>query len=589
MDRLAAPAELSGTLIAVLLPLRTSSVPALSTDRVRGTLGGGDVFLASRAELVAPPKRSWRQEADRPRYDEWGRPVLLARAEWSTSELSVVFGRSASTVAEYQSTDQPVVLPESAAASLWLVRGIGLVLGLERLRATHDVAGVTDHVGRLLRFPVQGVERHENAYAVPDAARGIEEALEELAVPREASLVDLFGEQVDDLGAVLTVGDPIVGQLVPSRTARAGHRLVEGFAVGLGAAERSSELRVDSLLFRAIEGDEVDFDESDRWQTEGYRWDFEPFDLTTEPARADALCAMRSDGRVAVVDLDALSIYHDYLGVGGDGIVRELIPLAAMAGQLAHDQLNVVEQLEHMAADGDLPDSALSEGLGLARRVRARLELRTLQQAQLLDGKNFRAWTTDESLRREMAPRAMRDQFSADGSFVSEQLQALGRSVGSLEDALQRREAEVAVITERKREERQQRLRSTISLLSGVVTAAGLVAVFTSLASVPGPTERAVPSLATAGLWTLFSLALLALLGGVGFLLVEGTRVFPGQRTRAAVVLLGLAGATSGVGLLASPGTQGIVLAVACVAVFAASLMVVLDLRRHRLAERQPA
>ena len=143
-------------------------------------------------------------------------------------------------------------------------------------------------------------------------------------------------------------------------------------------------------LFRRIEGDEVDFDESDEWQTEGYRWDFEPFQPATEPARSGALCAMRSDGRVVVVDLDALSIYHDYLGPGGDGIVRELIPLAAVAGQLAADQADVVDQLSRLATEGVLDEYALTDGLGLARRVRARLELRSLQQPQLLHEKNFR-------------------------------------------------------------------------------------------------------------------------------------------------------------------------------------------------------
>ena len=588
MNRIAVPADLNGSMIAVLLPLRTTLIPALVAEPMPGSAGPDDApFLASRAQLIAPSgSRRWELKSAFPRYDAWAAPVLLAHSRRSTSDQLVVFGRSASTVAESQETDQPLVLPESAAASLWLVPGIGLVLGLERLMATHGVAETTDRVGRLLRLPAPGADRNRSTYHAPDSAKGVAEALHELSVPPDASLQDLFPGQVEDLASVLPCDKPILQSLVPSQRVRAGHRMVEGLVVGLGAAERGSDLRVDSLLFRRIEGDEVGFDESDEWQTEGYRWDFESFQPTTEPARPDALCAMRSDGRVVVVDLDALSIYHDYLGGGSDGIVRELIPLAAVAGQLAADQADVVDQLSRLAADGDLDDAALSDALGLARRVRARLELRSLQQPQLLHEKNFRAWTVDESLRREMAPRAMQDQLSADGSSVSGQMEALARSVDSLEEALQRNVDEVAVTKERKRDDERAKLRTAINFVFGLITAAGLVAVFTSLASVPGPAARAVPSLASAGLWTMLALAAFALMGGVGFVLVEGTLAIPGRRSHVAVPLLLLAGVGAGLGLLASTSVQVFVLSGACLIVVAASLLVLLDLRDHRLRER---
>ncbi len=600
MDHLAQPADLNGSLIAVLLPLRTGQVPALESVPTPRPGGEDGPFLASRAKLQAlNPGRAWAGRTDPPRYDSWGAPVLLAHTQQATSQESVVFGRSATTLAELQSTDQPVVLPESSAVSLWLVPGIGLVLGLERLmaqaertliefggmRAGGAVAEVTDHVGRLLRYPTPRVGDDGFAYSAADSAKGVAELLKFMQVSGDARLSDLFPGQVEDLPQSLMQA-PVIELLVPSRIVRAGHRLVEGLIVGLGASEHGSALKVDTLLLRQLEGDGSDFATTDERQSEGYQWAFEPLQPATEPARDDALCAVRSDGRVAVVDLDALSVYHDYLGVGGEGIVRELISLAAVTGQLAADQADVVAQLELLAAEGaPAKGGALGNSLGIARRVRARLELRSLQQPQLLNEKDFRAWTIDESLRREMAPRVMQDQLSMDGSVISDRMQALARSVDSLERALERRAEEEAVATQRKHDDERQRLGAAISFVGGIASAAGLVAVFTSLASVPGPAARAVPSLATAGLLTLFSLAAFAFLGGVGFFLLKRTPAVFGRRSAAAVGLLAVAVVASGVGLLGSATVQTAVLIAACLTVVVAALLVILDLRHHRLEE----
>ena len=69
--------------------------------------------------------------------------------------------------------------------------------------------------------------------------------------------------------------------------------------------------------FATLLTDDDGYDAQEAWQSEGYRWGYSQIDIAGEAADTAAVSVTRPDGRVVVVDLDSLSIYHDYLGGGG--------------------------------------------------------------------------------------------------------------------------------------------------------------------------------------------------------------------------------------------------------------------------------
>jgi hypothetical protein len=622
LPELASPSDLNGSLISVLLPLRMTSNRALGALPEWSSNFPGyaeNPFLGARATRLAPRSaRTWMPAQEPPQYHTWSQPVLLAHTSSSLGDSpTIVFGCSASTVAEQHRTDQPLRMPPSVAASLWLVPGMGIVLGWEKLVPGVAIAELTDEVGSMLCRTVDPIAEPAPGGPPPSVVD-----LPRLFGERpDVSLVGLFGsEAVEDLAAVdglakmLDVTAPVRDLLVPRRSVIAGRQLIEGIVVGLSASAESRHLGVDQLLMRSISGSDVGFDEADEWQSRGFRWTYESFGaeerFVKEPARPAALCALRSDARVAVVDIDALSIRHDYLGPGGSEIVRELIQLVAVLGQIARDNDDVTKALGDLALlEGDeaRESEALEGALDLARRVRVRLELRRLHQAQLLNEPNFQAWTTGAALRRVMAELSLVDEVDVRKS-TGDTMAALEKTVESLEAALARREAEKQALRDRaidearreaaqrqsardradekarldaakaqaekdreaadarrkaakdqadkdrkaadarlRDEARTKRTTIVVEIALGVVSAAGVIGVFAALASMPDK-DRAVPSLASAGLWTILSLTVLGGLAGI-CVWVSRLDVERGRFLRVAMALIGVAGVASAVGL----------------------------------------
>lgn len=603
---LASPRDLNGSLLSVLLPLRTESTRALGAlpEWTSNYDYDENPFLAARATRIAPRHaRSWTAPQEPPQYHSWSQPVLLAHSSRPLDDSArVVFGRSASTLAERHATDQPISMPPSVAASLWLVPGMGLVIGWEKLVADAEVADLTDQVGSMLCRSVDPLAE-PTPWAPPSSAADLPSLFGEQS---EVSLADLFGrDEVDDLAEVdglsrmVDVTAPINDLLIPRRSVIAGRQLVEGIVVGLGAAEESRHLGVDRLLMRTISGSDVDFDEADEWQSRGFRWTYESFGaergFVKKPARPAALCALRSDARVAVVDIDALSIRHDYLGPGGSEIVRELIQLVAVLGQVARDHDDVSNALGGLALlEGDeAGDSeALKGALELARRVRVHLELRRLQQPQLLHEPNFQAWTVGAALRRVMAELSLVDEVDVRKADAGDPMAALQTTVESLEAVLARRQAEKEAdlrraeddarreaaerqaarhrdeakvrLDEAEKQEardraseasrladeaRTKRTTTVVEIALGIVSAAGVIGLFAALASMPNK-DRAVPSLASAGLWTILSLTVLGGLAGLGVWAARRQKAGRVPLLRIATALVGVAGVSAAVGLL---------------------------------------
>lgn len=617
MSEYAHPHELNGTLVATLLPLTCNGLRSLDSPpvRVKSNDSDADPFLAARATLQAPRKlRIWGPMRDTTQFHSWPAPVLLAHTAAKTSTRDVVFGRSGSIVADAQDDAQPLRLPESSAASLWLVPGTGLVLALERLAADVVLAEQCDKIGRLLMtttdvvtdrpFPIDtqalvldlGLLMTEGGGATSGRVRlsppaptppapsapapAVHQLMKEMGFEADDSLESLFGDQVADLDALVDRTTAVVDLLVPRRTMLAGDRLLEGLVIGLAAADDSAKLGVaDVLGRRADDGD----DEDEEWQQLGYRWAYDEMSLVTDPARADARCALRSDARVAVVDIDAMSYRHDYLDYGGSDVVRGLLPLAAVLGQIAGDHSKVVDALSRLAATGgkdlesDLDDDkVLQRDLRLAREVRTRLELRRLQQPQLLNGPNYRKWTEGGELRRVMAPGTLVDEL--DIQHVGDDnnpMDVLDASVHALEGALSRRSDELRVRTERsealERElanQQAEKNRRLVEWALGLVSAAGVIGLFASLASMPDA-DRELRTLPAAGLWTLVSLAILMGLGVLGYTAMKQKPLDHARPVAVALLLLG--GLTSAWGLRTPQDGQWLPLVLSGVLMLAAA------------------
>ena len=525
MTELCAPHELNGSLYACMFPLRGPEV-SLEGASDMPTTAAQDPFLPARATSAAHlGDRTWGPDvaAD---YWAWPEPVLLARSQRASGD-PVVFGRSCSTLAEDSFYDQPLSMRETSAASLWHVPGTGFVLALERLAAGTEVATETDHLGSLLALEAPSDE--DGAVRSDGFADLVARQWGETSV----CLSTLFGQAVADLPHDFTSA-PLTDLVVPRATAIAGRRLIEGIVVGISSSVE--DLGISDLLLRAAVGEDVDFDELDARQG-GYSWNYTGVQLAGKPGRAGAVCAARSDARVAVLDLDAFSVYHDYLGWGGDRTVLHLIPLAAYLGQKARDFWDTNREIA-LLAGGEAEDEtaeALQTRVRLTRRLRARVELRRLTADQLLHESNFKAWTNGAHLRRELAPAAVQDAIAPDLAPTSPTSE-ITQSLDVLERLLDKQLAEHRLQQEAVKRTAAGRTRALIETGIGVVTGAGLLGLFAALASVPR-SDREISSLVSAGLWTLFAATTLAVLMAGGWALLQSP-TSPRRPSRFAPALL---------------------------------------------------
>ena len=530
MNTLASPTELNGSLVSVLLPLRTNHTPGFSPTELPmlkpGPLYAYDTspFLPARAQLEA---RSYEALVEQvPQFHSWPTPVLVASKEWTKSQDPATFGRSVSTLLEQDEGDQPLTMAESFSASLWVVPGSGLVIAFEKLAASLDIAHEANMLGRGLHRPATdrvGLAERE----------GFQRVLEHMGVRSSDTLADIFGGEFGRMVDPVTPTDKPLGDLlIPRGTVVAGNRMVEGIVVGLASAPNRDHLGIADLFASNLPDD--GFDAQDAWQSEGYRWDYSRINIADEPADPAALSVTRSDGRVLVVDLDSMSTYHDYLGAGGAGSVLELLPLAALMGQLAGDHADVREVLGGLTTarqfQGD-NNRALEDGLRVAGRVRAKLQLRRLEQPQLTNEQNFRSWSVDEALRREITSRALTDSVDSTSDSSGADMATLIQSIESLEASLVRLHDEERLKAEKAEKDlkeaaadREQRAQRTLETGLGVLSAAGVVGLFAALASVPAR-DRLLPTLATAGLYTVLSLLL------IGSLVLWGVSAAKQQRT----------------------------------------------------------
>ena len=575
------PSELNGVLHVWLVPIRggkrglaAKSITPTGERKRADHPAVTSPFLPARADFQAKEDRTWTTDDKVASFWGWPPAVLLAaRVVTSDDPFMITFGRSVKTLAEESDSDQPLVEPASSSYSLWQVPGMGVVLALEKLVRLsappgETVAEVSDELGAHLREPT-------------DQRSGASELLEYFTGDRQCTLGTLFGDAVSDLADLDT---RVAQRLIPRRTAIMGQRQVEGLLVSVASSTQG--LGVESLLLQKHPDKEDTFEESDAEQEAGYGWRYTPVSLTQEPANPSAVCALRSDGHVAVLDLDAFSIYHDYLDQSyGGHTVAALIPLAGLLGQRAQDFCLVTEGLRFFGAAGvergvDGPDPrrkhsdkqelCLEEGRltklrGLrddTQEVWVRMELRRLLQEQLFNESSFVTWSVEEALRRQMARLALADVVSSDDITPGTD-DPLDKSLMVLDAVLQRQLREAELEQQRDEQKQTNRTRAVLQGSAGVVAGAGLLGLFAALAAVPQK-GAVISSLVSAGLWTLLSATVLGSLTASGLALLKQagpTQRVPSYAGIAACALVAVAACVGG--LVAGAPLDAVLLVVA--------------------------
>ena len=383
-----------------------------------------------------------------------------------------------------------------------------------------------------------------------NSERSIDILLRKFADDPGASLLTLFDDQVADLQDL----DSDFVPRVLGRPRGLPSDSDSGRQVGRGSLDQCQRLgagtRVSRIFCERADIENSDFEESCERQRE-FTWTYRPVTVADEVARRGAVSAMRSDARVAVLDLDAFSIYHDYLGGRGRHDRRRTGPARRDVG--AEGQGLLGRERPDRAAGWTVvlskqeSVSRLREDLRSARTVRARNELRRLMAAELYNDSNFTAWTEPTHLRRQLAQTAMGDVITLEGA--TGRVDDLSESVEVLEHLLALRQQEAT-----------NRSRSLLQAVLGVFTGAGLLGLFAAIASVPGK-DRQIQSLIEAGLWTLLATTVLGILIAGGWSLLQTSPARGSSRVPSALVVMGTAAASviSGIGLLVE-GTASVAL-----------------------------
>jgi hypothetical protein len=582
---LASPDDLTGTLLVLCLPLD----PDLPAGELATVSTRGDVlqpFLPARASgQVNQELRPWAWPQSRlVAYRSELRPQHAASAELG-------FGRSVATVEEQEPGDQPIFRRESSCASLWQVPGRGLVLVLEQLRP-HVTAPNLDKLAAALR------EGHEVALLrelagplVPSRSErvGPNDALGSPpgAPPSPITLNDLLGP----LPAALPGHRPLSELLVHRLFVTRGVRHIEGMFVALAAGAGRT---VADLIERTL--DEDDFEQVDRVQEDGNLWGWSSRELVSQPAQKGASIAVREDGRAAFIDLEAMSVYHDYLGVGGDTIVLEALPFVAERAAEVRDFWIAAETVDGLVEDD--PED-LAKRLAAVRGVRARLERRAAFRDMWHSVERFTTWTHGGQLWSLL--HSVSAEHEGRGQSTDERTKrAVTVADSMLRDIDRARREEMAVRAEERDEERRQEhaertlfLQRVTLAMTAVAGLIGAIVLFTALAAIPQDGDRAIEPLLRVGFIATAVGVGLSALAYLGLIVAERRRLRKGRARWATcgAVAVGASVALTTVGgivpheLGSVPLFVGWGLAAAGGAVVAASA----PLTSRRLADRVPA
>lgn len=238
-------------------------------------------------------------------------------------------------------------------------------------------------------------------------------------------------------------------------------------------------------------------DAAERRQKSGAVHNWEPLELAGSPAETKAKSAVRGDARYALLNLEAMSINHEYRDLGSGGALAAAIPVVALRAATARAFRTLADEFAR-AADGQ----RLRERIEAVEELKLTL-LRRRMLRRFIGVEEFRRWTTPGALASELYTR------------VAPELDELA------DDSVQAAEI-VQSSLDRVREERQRRNERLIQGLSPAAGVVALASMFAALASVPDPAE---PSLLAA-----LPDALVVTIGLVAAAAVLGLGYFFGKR-----------------------------------------------------------
>jgi hypothetical protein len=284
-----------------------------------------------------------------------------------------------------------------------------------------------------------------------------------------------------------------------------GIHLLEGLLVQV---EPQATRTVAQLVQRKDEVSET-FDRTYSLQTSAVPWDWNSMPLVDEPVEVGAEIAVRDDGRAVLLNLEAMSVHHDYDGIGGRHLLIACIPRVSAMAHLASDCSSVAATLEEFTSERTASYDALAQ-LEMARR-----RIEAAQKRQLLwtygqlftHTEKFATWTHGGQLATILA-----EHWGVRSQVMADQMERMGTNIGhSIEAKIQRTAME---LQEEEKERQQRRLGKVLveSVALGVGALSLLVSLFMTTAAAPAWGSQGTVGM---GFWSLGIVGLTAGLGTV--------------------------------------------------------------------------
>lgn len=396
----------------------------------------------------------------------FGLPRLLcSRLIVDDDGPELVFGASAATLAQRDDDDVYWTSRPAVCLSLWETQRV-VTLTVERLAPLTEDDGITGPLGSSVDGDVLG------------ALRGL---LRGTGLDGASTLADAFGEDATRVVGEDAARVPVRGLRIASTERVRGRALTEGFYC-VTAPEASA------LVADLIDGSLRD---DDHEQTTGAPTAWAPLELVTQPAEEGATGAIREDSRAALINLEALSVWHEYYGFGGGGMIAAALTYVAHRAEAEREFGKLIAGLQADHVTTGL-DAALDDLEGV--RVAA---LQRQLAYRLNDGERFRSWTVPSHLATALLSR------------TRERMEEQGARAGEVAALLQSR-------LEKLREQRREKVDRRLRILSPVAALAALVGVYAALTTVPSTSaESLLSAIPDAAAVTLIIVAVGFVAGGV--------------------------------------------------------------------------
>ncbi|MCL3862938.1 hypothetical protein [Actinotalea sp. K2] len=411
---------------------------------------GPKIFLPGRAEEATANDRPTDAAFDsygvptdgsKPMDVGFGTPTLLFSTLHEVPDVDPVsFGTSASTLDELTDSEVEQRLwtgRPAVCVSLWATDAVP-VLTVERVAPHTDDDGLTCEVGSHVDNDVLG-------------ALGV--LTEGTPWAYTMTLEHLFGTRA----ARKLVGRRQAEADIRTLRCRSSERIR-----GRSVTEGLYAILVPggTTMIEEITGRETDDQQA---QESGAPWTWTALELADRPAEPGAASALRSDSRVAVVNLESLSPRHDYTSVSGAGLLVSTLPVVAHRAQ-AEDALVRLSELVSSTVDHKSSRfDAQLEALETARVTGTRTKI----AQRFASPENSSEWTYSTSLASELTTRT-------------------DTRLNELADDLETFAAAAQAQLERVGGRRRDRIDRILRVVSPVAAFSALIGLYATIATLPG-------------------------------------------------------------------------------------------------------